>query len=147
MEYYDDNDKEPEEINQEQQEQETQTSQEPQTSYYASGNRPQPKPTNRMALASMICGIIGLLALCGCISFPISIILGVAAICLSIFSKKGQPFTGYAIAGLVLGIISLILGVAEGLYIIAVNFMLRDPNMAPIFDQILEQYSGTTTLQ
>lgn len=140
MEYYDDNDNESKEINQEN---DNWPNQGQQTPYYTSGNRPQPKPTNSMALASMICGIIGVLALCGCISFPLSIILGVAAICLSIFSKKGKPFTGYAIAGLVMGIISLILGVAEGLYIIAVNFMLRDPNMAPIFDQILEQYNQT----
>lgn len=123
MEYYDDNDKEYKEVDGE--------------------NKPQPKQTNNMAVISMVCGIIGVLALCCCIAFPLSIILGVAAICLSCFSRKGKPFSGYAIAGLVLGIISLLLGVAEGFYIIAINFMLRDPNMAPIFDQLIEQYNAT----
>lgn len=109
------------------------------------GNTPgqrQPKPPNGMATASLICGIIGTLSLCACIAFPLSIILGVAAIVLSFSSRKGEPFTGLAIAGLVLGIFSLILGVAEGLYMIAINFMLRDPQMSSMFDQILEQYQN-----
>lgn len=105
--------------------------------------KPPVKQVNNMALISMLCGIIGTLALCCCIAFPLSIILGVAAITLSILSRKGQPFSGYAIAGLVFGILSLILGVAEGFYMIAVNYMLRDPNMAPLFDQIMEQYGAT----
>lgn len=104
-------------------------------------NRP-PKQPNGMATVSLICGIIGVLSLCACIAFPLSIILGVAAIVLSFLSRKGEPFTGMAIAGLVLGILALILGVAEGLYMIAVNFMLRDPQMSSMFDQILDQYQN-----
>lgn len=102
-----------------------------------------PKPPNGMATVSLICGIIGVLSLCACIAFPLSIILGVAAIVLSFLSRKGEPFTGMAIAGLVLGILALVLGVAEGLYMIAVNFMLRDPQMSSMFDQILEQYQNS----
>ncbi|MEG0987825.1 MAG: DUF4190 domain-containing protein, partial [Clostridium sp.] len=113
------------------------------------GNRTQaPRPAkqvNNMAVVSMLCGIFGSLALCCCIAFPLSIILGVAAISLSILSRKGQPFTGYAITGLVFGILSLVLGVAEGFYMIAINYMLQDPNMAPVFDQILEQYNAMQT--
>lgn len=103
--------------------------------------RPQKQP-NGMATFSLICGIIGVLSLCACIAFPLSIILGVAAIVLSFLSRKGEPFTGMAIAGLVLGILALVLGVAEGLYMIAVNFMLRDPQMSSMFDQILDQYQN-----
>lgn len=102
-----------------------------------------PKQPNGMATVSLICGIIGVLSLCACIAFPLSIILGVAAIVLSFLSKKGEPFTSMAIAGLVLGILALILGVAEGLYMIAVNLMLRDPQMSSMFDQILDQYQNT----
>lgn len=102
-----------------------------------------PKQPNGMATVSLICGIIGVLSLCACIAFPLSIILGVAAIVLSFLSKKREPFTGMAIAGLVLGILALILGVAEGLYMIAVNLMLRDPQMSSMFDQILDQYQNT----
>ena len=105
------------------------------------GGRPVRQP-NGTATASLICGIIGTLSLCACIAFPLSIILGVAAIILSFLSRKGEPFTGLAIAGLVLGILSLILGVAEGLYMIAINFMLRDPQMSSMFDQILDQYQN-----
>ncbi|WP_125143737.1 DUF4190 domain-containing protein [Clostridium transplantifaecale] len=101
-----------------------------------------PKQPNGMATVSLICGIIGVLSLCACIAFPLSIILGVAAIVLSFLSRKGEPFTGMAIAGLVLGILALVLGVAEGLYMIAVNFMLRDPQMSSMFDQILDQYQN-----
>lgn len=103
--------------------------------------RPSARP-NGTATVSMVCGIIGVLSLCACIAFPLSIILGVAAIILSIQSRKGAPFTGTAIAGLVLGILSLLLGVAEGLYLIAFNFMLRDPQLAAMFDQLLEQYQN-----
>ena len=105
-----------------------------------------PKQTNTMAMASMICSIFGTLSLCCCVAFPVSIFLGVAAILLSILSKKGKPFSGYAIAGLILGTLSLILGIAEGAYMILINFMLRDPEIASIFDQLLQQY-GVSPMQ
>lgn len=102
-------------------------------------HRPQPepqKPANRMAFVSMICGLLGLLSVCGCVTFPVSIVSGVAAICLAAFSKKGGPFTGQAVAGLVLGILAVIFGLAAGFYLITMNLMLGDPNMAPILDQM-----------
>lgn len=129
MEYYDDNKKNEDNQN------------ENENNRY--GKKPPVKQVNNMALASMLCGIFGTLTLCACVAFPLSMILGVAAIVLSISSRKGQPFTGYAIAGLIFGIVSLILGVAEGFYMIAVNYMLRDPEMAAIFDQIMEQYGAS----
>lgn len=138
MEYYDDN------YNQDNQnENENKQNENNQNKNHYNGSKPPAKQVNNMALASMVCGIFGTLALCACVAFPLSIILGVAAIVLSVASRKGQPFTGYAIAGLVFGILSLVLGVAEGFYMILVNYMLRDPEMAAIFDQIMQQY-GTT---
>lgn len=104
-------------------------------------NQP-PKQKNGMATASFICGLVGFLLLCSCFAFPASIVLGVAAIVLSIMSRKGQPFSGFAIAGLVLGILSLLLGVIECAYLILVNTMLRDPEMAAMLDQMLEQYQS-----
>lgn len=132
MDYYDENDSNSNNYSED-------TSNQKQFRQYNGADR---KPTNGMALISMVCGIVGLLALCGCISFPISIILGVAAISLSILSKKGMPFCGLAIAGLVLGILSLIFGFLEGIYIIAVNYILQDPDMMAYFNQMLEQYGG-----
>lgn len=100
------------------------------------------KQPNNMAAVSLVCGIIGILALCFCIAFPVSIISGVAAIVLALQSKQKQPFDGMAIAGLILGIFSLVLGIAECLYLIFINFMLRDPEIAALLDQFLEQYGG-----
>ena len=53
--------------------------------------RPDVNRPNGTAIASMVCGILGLLLLCCCIAFPLSIILGVAAIVLAILSKKDEP--------------------------------------------------------
>ena len=97
---------------------------------------------NGMAVASMLCGITGVLFLCGCISFPASILCGVAAISLALLSKQGSPMSGYAIAGLVFGIVSLLLGLAECAYLIAVNALIRDPEFAPIFDEVMQQYEA-----
>lgn len=99
-----------------------------------------PNDPNRMAIVSMVCGIVGILLLCCCVAFPLSIILGVAAITLAILSRKGEPFSGYAIAGLILGVFALLLGIAEFVYLMAVNMLLRDPQWAPFFDEVMEQY-------
>ena len=106
--------------------------------------RPQENPNqvNGMAVASMLCGITGLLFLCCCIAFPASILLGVAAISLAIMSKKGQPFSGYAIAGLVFGIVALLLGIAECAYLILASTLVRDPQFAPVFDEVMRQYEA-----
>ena len=96
--------------------------------------------TNGMALASMFCGITAILLLCFCILFPVSILLGVAAIVLAILSKMGEPFSGYAIAGLILGIIAVLLGIAAFVYLMIINAMLRDPQWAPFFDEVMKQY-------
>lgn len=97
---------------------------------------------NRTAVISMLCGITGTLFLCCCVAFPASILCGVAAISLSLLSRKGQPFCGYAIAGLVLGIMSLLLGLGECAYLLAVNSLIRDPEFAPVFDEVMSQYQA-----
>lgn len=97
---------------------------------------------NRMAVIAMLCGIAGTLFLCCCVAFPASILCGVAAISLSLLSRKGQPFCGYAIAGLVLGIVSLLLGLGECAYLLAVSSLIRDPEFAPIFDEVMSQYQA-----
>ena len=59
---------------------------------------------------------------------------------LAVLSKKGKPFSGYAIAGLVLSI----LGICGSLfificYLITANLM-KDPEYAALFNEILRQY-------
>ena len=59
----------------------------------ANGPSRQPKPpANNMAIVSMILGIFAILLLCMCIAFPVSILLGAGAVCLSIMSKKADRF-------------------------------------------------------
>lgn len=106
-----------------------------------------PNKANGMAVASMLCGISGVLFLCCCVAFPASILLGVGAISLAIMSKKGEPFSGYAIAGLVFGIVSLLLGIAECAYLILASTMVRDPQFAPIFDEMMRQYEAIMETQ
>ncbi len=78
-------------------------------------------PVNPMAATSLVLGIISLLVL-------------------AISSKKGKPFSGYAIAGLIVSI----LGICESLflffsYILTVK-MMQDPNFSSLMNQIMEQY-------
>lgn len=68
---------------------------------------PQQKKTG-LAIASMVCGICSIVLCC----VGINLILGILAIIFAIVSKKGQPFSGFAIAGLICGII----GVGFGIY-------------------------------
>ena len=107
----------------------------------SNGPSRQPKPpANNMAIVSMILGIFAILLLCMCIAFPVSILLGAGAVCLSIMSKKGGPFSGFAVAGLVLGILAIVFGIIEFLYLIFVSQLLNDPYFTGILEEMMEQY-------
>ncbi len=97
--------------------------------YYQQG----PPKRNNMALASMIIGIISIIACCmPIIQFP----LGVAAIVLAVLSRKGRPFTGYAVAGLVLGIVSSVMSV--GLTILE-GVMMSNPEFWAMYNSLLSE--------
>lgn len=72
-------------------------------------NQVTPAKTNGLAVAAMVCGIVGLLIL--------PIWLGITALCLAIAAKNrlkvfpGEKGKGMATAGLVLGIIDIAWGV------------------------------------
>ena len=97
----------------------------------------QKKPQNNMALASMI---VGILALISCCTPPLQFLLGITALLLAVFSKKGQPFSGFAIAGLILSILSLIISFLMVLYIVWAFKLMSDPQYAPILDEVMELY-------
>lgn len=59
-------------------------------SQYDPPQGPSVNQPNKMAIASMICGIVGILLLCCCVMFPASVLLGVTAIVLAVQSKKGN---------------------------------------------------------
>lgn len=97
----------------------------------------QPKQSNGMALASMIVGIFALLSCCiPFIQFPLAVI----DIVLVILSKKGKPFHGFAIAGLVLGIISILISIGMTIYWGVVITMMKDPEFMSMYNEILEMY-------
>ena len=74
------------------------------------------KKTYGWSLAAMICGIIGAISFISPIS---SIVLGVLAIVFSLVARKNLGyFDGKAVAGLILGIIAILLGAAMLLLIL-----------------------------
>ena len=96
-----------------------------------------PKQRNNLALASMIFGILALLACCiPFIQFP----LAVVAIVLVILSKKKRPFSGFAIAGLVMGIIAIIISILMTLYWGVLISMMNDPEFMEMYSEIMKMY-------
>lgn len=94
----------------------------------------QKNPINNMAMASMIVSINSLFML---ISPPIQFVLGVIGILLAIFSKKEKPFSGFAIAGLVISVVSLFLS----LLIVWFSYqLLQNPDFAPLLDLMSQVY-------
>ncbi len=95
------------------------------------------KETNRLAVASMVVGIFAMLTCCiPFIQFP----LAVTTIVLVILSKKGRPFSGFAIAGLVLGILAVIISIAMTIYWGVLISLMKDPEFMSIYNNLLESY-------
>ncbi len=95
------------------------------------------KKRNNLALASMIVSIFALLSCCvPFIQFP----LAVVAIVLVILSKKGQPLHGFAIAGLVLSILSIVISIAAVFYYGAVFQLMSDPEFMAIYEDMMKIY-------
>ena len=95
------------------------------------------KQSNGLALASFIVSIFALLSCCiPFIQFP----LAVTAIVLVILSKKGKPLAGFAIAGLVIGIISILISLAMTAYWGLALQLLQDPEFMEIYNELSEIY-------
>ena len=104
-------------------------------------NQPQRprREKNSFATISLISGIFALLTLC-CFAFPVAIICGVGAVCFAIISKKNQPFRGTAIAGIILGVIAVLLGIGEFFYVLTITNLMKDPANAAAFNEFFEQF-------
>lgn len=104
-------------------------------------NQPQRprREKNSFATISLISGIFAILTLC-CFAFPVAIICGVGAVCFAIISKKGQPFRGTAVAGIVLGVIAVLLGIGEFFYVLTITNLMKDPANAAAFNEFFEQF-------
>lgn len=105
----------------------------------------KPKDKNGIAIASMVCGIIGavfgVLGICGlCCCWPITVIVSIVAVVLAIvdYTKK-KSFSGFTIAGLVCGIIGIVIPIA----FIIINFATLDYDefMNEFWDAYNEAYS------
>ena len=95
------------------------------------------KETNRLAVASMIVCIFAMLTCCiPFIQFP----LAVVTIVLVILSKKGKPFNGFAVAGLVLGILAVIISIGMTIYWGVLISLMKDPEFMSIYNSLLESY-------
>ena len=95
------------------------------------------KETNRLAVASMIVGIFAMLTCCiPFIQFP----LAVVTIVLVILSKKGKSFNGFAVAGLVLGILAVIISIGMTIYWGVLISLMKDPEFMSIYNSLLESY-------
>ena len=89
-------------------------------------NQPQcpRREKNSFATISLISGIFALLTLC----------------CFAIISKKGQPFRGSAVAGIILGVIAVLLGIGEFFYVLTITNLMKDPANAAAFNEFFEQF-------
>lgn len=96
------------------------------------------KPKNGFATAAFACGVCAVLDLC-CFTFPLAVIMGMAAIAFAIVSKKGQPMTGTAIAGTVLGVLTVALGIAEFVAFLYLYDLMREPELIPYFNEWFRQ--------
>lgn len=94
----------------------------------------QNAPGNMMAMASMIVGINSFFMF---LYPPAQFILGVIGILLAIFSKKEKPLSGFAIAGIVLSVISLIMSLA---LVWLSREILQNPDFAPLLDLMSQMY-------
>lgn len=94
---------------------------------------------NNLATFSLVVGIFGLFSL---LSPPMQLLLGASAIMLAVISKKGKPFAVPSIIGLSMGIVSVILSFIMFGYLIFVMDLMKDPEYAPLFDQVMEQYKS-----
>lgn len=73
--------------------------------------------SNGKAVAALVLGIISLLGICSPI---VGIVCGIIAICMSVASKKSGIVNGMQKAGLILGVIGIVIGVAN--WILAMVF-------------------------
>lgn len=100
---------------------------------------PTPQKPNNFATLSLVAGIFALISCC---FPPLQLLLGAAAIMLAIVSKKGGPFPGMSVAGLILGILSVICSILMFINFVITMQLMQDPANAEIVKQVMEQYQN-----
>lgn len=95
------------------------------------------KLSGTFALVSLILGIFALMS---CISPPVQLLFGAAALMSSYLSRNGKRLTGPAIAGGVLGILGIIFSILIFIYFMATVRLMDDPANIALFQQAMSQY-------
>lgn len=99
--------------------------------------KPEPKKPNTFATLSLITGIFGIISCC---FPPMQLLFGAGAIMLAVISKKGEPFAGISIIGIVLGILSVICSLVMFVSFAYTMKLMQDPEYARIINQMMEEY-------
>lgn len=89
---------------------------------------------------SIVSLILGIFAIMSCISPPIQLLFGAAALMLAYLSKNGKRLTGPAVAGTVLGILGIIFSILIFIYFMATVRLMDDPANMALFRQAMSQY-------
>lgn len=101
------------------------------------------KKTNGFAFFSLAVGIFALFA---CVSPPIQLLLGAAALMAAYVSRNGRPMTGPAVAGTIMGICGILSSfLFLGCYVFTIR-MLDDPNNVAMQREIMRQYQDMLDL-
>lgn len=98
-----------------------------------------PEPKNNQALTALIFAACSLLCtFCCCL--PGGLVMGILSIVLVVLSKKKQPFCGYAIAALIMGILSVVANLAVFACIMLAYWLSESPVYGPMFNDMVRQY-------
>lgn len=94
---------------------------------------------SRLPVVSLISGIVGLISCC---TPPVQMLFGAAACITAYLSKQGKPLRGAALAGMILGVFSIISSLLIFFYYMAAMQILGDPANAAIVREIMQQYQA-----
>lgn len=103
---------------------------------YGQDRQPQ---SNGFGIASMVLGILALVFFCACINIPLAIVSIIFAV-IHINRKTGS--TGFAIAGIVTSVISMILTAVMIVFLNVAGFAVSSLMSAETLPYIMEDYYG-----
>lgn len=95
-------------------------------------------PFDRLAF---MFGIISFLSLLGFTFYNMAIVNGVAAITSAFYARTEGRIPTVSKVGMALGFVGIFFGVAEFGYLVYLHRLLKDPQWAPFFEAVFNQYA------
>lgn len=94
---------------------------------------PAKNQSNALAILALVCGILGIVFNCCCL--PLSIPFGIAALVLALVAPKKEngKLESMALAGLILGIVTIVF------FVVSIIFTIFLPAFSGIFAGIMEE--------